>query len=134
MRKFQEKSVIALLCLFSAYGQGFTKDLVLGFLIVLIISFSLDLVANKKYRLAFYFLFLILLVPINQFIFYLPLVLYNLYLDFKIFSVLAMLPMFNNFSLLNILISLVSVYFSIKTDEFHNIIEDNNTIQDELRE
>lgn len=134
MRRFLEKSIVTLLCLFNAYSLGFTKDLVFSFLISLIISFSLDLINNKRYKFAIYIIFLIFIFSNNQFVFYLPLILYNLYLDYKIYSALALPLMIYNFSMLNIFILFISIYLSIKTDEYYSAIEDNKTTRDELRE
>jgi len=89
MRKFIEKSLVIIFCLFNTYKVNPTVDLVYYFLISLIISIGLDLLSKRRIRFFFYLVFLGLIVYDSLFIYYFPLILYNLYIDLNFHSLLA---------------------------------------------
>lgn len=134
MRKFIEKLLVILFCLYNTYKINPTTDLVFCFLISLIISISLDLFYNKKIKILFYLLFIIICYFNNLFIFYLPLILYNMYIDFRIYSFFPIPLILINFSLLNLLISITSVYLSIMTNRFNHVLGESKIVRDELKE
>ncbi|WIV12962.1 histidine kinase [Proteiniborus sp. MB09-C3] len=134
MRRFIEKSFIALFCLYNNYMAGSVRDLALYFLISLIISLALDLFRSKKIRIFIYLSFFILYFYDSIFIYYLPLVLYNLYLDFDIYALLSMMLILMDFSIANILASSISIYLSIMTKKFSTFFKQNTIIRDELKE
>ncbi len=134
MRKFIEKSIIILFCLFNTYKVNPTIDLVFYFLISLIISVALDLFPKRLARLFFYLSFLGLLIYDPLFVYYIPLILYNLYLDFKAYSLLALPLIFLDFSLINLINSVISLYLTMMTEKFEVLLRENKAVRDELKE
>lgn len=134
MRKFIEKSIIILFCLFNTYKINPTIDLVFYFLISLIISVALDLFPKRLARLFFYLSFLGLLIYDPLFVYYIPLILYNLYLDFKAYSLLALPLIFLDFSLINLINSVISLYLTMMTEKFEVLLRENKAVRDELKE
>ncbi len=134
MRRFLEKSIIILLCIYNAYRVNSTKDLVLTFLVSLIFSTLLDLLHDKRFRIAIYALFFIIYFFNDLIVFFLPLILYNSVIELKAYSLLYLPLILIDVSPLNILISMISIYLSIKTDEYNRVIEDSKITRDELRE
>lgn len=134
MRRALEKSIIILLCIYNAYGVNSTKDLVLTFLVSLIFSVLLDLLRDKKFRITIYALFFIIYFFNDLIVLFLPLILYNSVTELKAYSLLFLPLILIDVSPLNILISMISIYLSIKTDEFNKIIEKSKVTRDELRE
>lgn len=134
MRKFIEKSIIILFCLFNTYKINPTIDLAFYFLISLIISVALDLFPKRLARLFFYLSFLGLLIYDPLFVYYIPLILYNLYLDFKAYSLLALPLIFLDFSLINLINSVISLYLTMMTEKFEVLLRENKAVRDELKE
>ncbi len=134
MRMFTEKSIITALCLYATYAFLEGVDLVALFLLSLLLSVALDLSVNKKYRYVFYILFILLVLYHPAFIFYLPLIFYNLYLDFKYLSLLSLLLLFINFPPMVLIISFLSLYFSYSTDKVETMVIQHRTLRDDLRE
>lgn len=134
MRKFLEKFFIILFCLYNTYKINPNKDLVIYFLISLIISLILDLIKNRKIKSIIYIAFVIICFPYSLFIFYLPLILYNMYIDFKIYAIFTLPLVFKNFSVVNLFISIASVYLSIMTVRYSRILNENKIVRDELKE
>ena len=134
MRKFLEKFFIILFCLYNTYKINPNKDLVIYFLVSLIISLALDLLNNKKIKIIIYASFLLTCFFYSLFIFYLPLILYNMYLDFKIYTIFILPLIFKNFSTPNLLVSIGSTYLSIMTLRYNLILNENKIVRDELKE
>lgn len=134
MRVFIEKLFIALFCLFNTYMLDKTRDLVLFFLLSISISLVLDLLNLIKIKISIYILFLGLCFFNNTFIYYLPLILYNVYLDFHIYSLLITPLLIINFSLLNLFIAASSIYLSFRTKQFNLFISENKLVRDKLKE
>lgn len=134
MRIFIEKSFIILFCLFNSYNLNLHSELVFYFLFSLIVSLILDLSSNKKFKIFIYILFLGLSLYNTSFLIYWPLILYNMFLDYNIYSFFTLLLIVNNFSIMNLLVSLISLYLSIMTEKFSLFLNENKTIRDELKE
>lgn len=134
MRRFIEKSFIVLFCLYNTYKVSPTKDLVFYFLISLILSLALDLFRPRKIRIFIYFVFLMLYLYDPLFIYYLPLILYNMYLDFNVYTFFVIPIILRNFSIINLLISCISLYLSVMTKKFNVFLNENKTVRDELKE
>ncbi len=134
MRKLIEKSIIVIFCLFNTYKVNPSIDLVFYFLISLIISIALDLLSKTKIRFIFYLIFLGLVIYDSLFIYYFPLILYNLYLDFKFHSLLALALILFDFSIINLISSAISLYLSIMTEKFEVLLRENKAARDELKE
>ena len=134
MRKFIEKSFIILFSLFNSYNLKPSSDLVFYFLFSLILSLILDLFPIKKIKLSIYIIFIVLCFTNNSFLFYLPLILYNMYLDFGLYSFVPLLLIFNNFFIMNFLVACISLYLSIMTKRFDLFQNENLVIRDELKE
>lgn len=109
-------------------------DLVFYFLIGLIVSSALDLFNSKGIKTLIYFIFLMLCFYDHIFIYYLPLILYNMYFDFSVYAFLVIILIFNEFSLLNLFVSLLSIYFSITSKKFEEFLKTNQIVRDELKE
>lgn len=134
MRKFIEKSFIILFSLFNSYNLNFSSDLVFYFLFSLILSLILDLFSNDRLKLSIYVIFIGLCLYEPSFLFYLPLILYNMYLDYNFYSFVAFLLILNNFFMMNFLVACISLYFSITTKKFDRFLNANKVIRDELKE
>lgn len=134
MRRFLEKLIIVSFCLFNSYKINPHENLVVCFLISLVISLVLDLMDNKKIRTIIYFLFIIICFSNSSFILYFPLILYNVYLDFGIFTIFTLPLILMNFSIANLLLSITAVYLSTMTKKYNQILDENKTVRDELKE
>ena len=134
MRRFIEKSIIISFCLFNTYITIPDANLSLYFLIGAIFSLFLDLIHHKNIRFLISLLFIYLCVYDRALILYLPLILYNLYLDFKPYILLTIPLLYMDFSLLVLLISIASVYMSRTSHRYQLFIYENRIIRDELKE
>lgn len=134
MRKFIEKSLIVLFCLYNTYQINPTKDLVFCFLITLIISLFLDLFQSKNLKLFIYFIFIALCFYDSLLIYYLPLILYNMYLDFEKYTILTVPLIFMNISVINLIVAIISVYLSIMRKKYNIVLNENKITRDELKE
>lgn len=134
MRRFIEKSLIILFCLFNTYKVNPTINLAFHFLISLIISVALDLFSKRKFRFLFYLIFLSFFIYDSLFIYYVPLILYNLYVDFKFYSLLALPLILIDFSIINLINSVISIYLSIMTEKYEVLLRENKVTRDELKE
>lgn len=134
MRRFIEKSIIAVLSLYATYKFLEGTDFVVFFLISIVISISLDLFTNNKYRYISYGLFVALVSYNNIFLYYLPLIFYNLYLDFKYYSLFSLIILLIDFSPIILIINFLSLYFSHSTDTVENIVLEYRIMRDSLKE
>lgn len=134
MRRFIEKSIIICLCLLNTYKSTPNSNLVAYFLISIIISFPLDLIRHKYVRYFLSLLFIGLCIYDSAYTYYLPLILYNLYLDFDYYIFLVFPLLLIHFSLLGLFISITSVYMSINTHRYNIFIDENKIVRDELKE
>jgi len=134
VRRFIEKSIIVLFCLFNTYKINPTKDLVFYFLISLILSLALDLFSSRKINIFTYFVFFIFYLYDPLFVYYLPLILYNIYLEFNLYTFFLIPFILRDFSMINLLVSCISVYLSAMTKKFNMFIEQNKAVRDELKE
>ena len=134
MRRFIEKSIVAILSLYSTYKFIEGLDFVVFFLISIVISIALDLVNHKKYRNILYVLFVGLVFYNNTFLYYLPLIFYNLYLDFKYYSLFSLTLLLIDFSPIILIISFISLYFSHSTYTVENIVLEYRIMRDSLKE
>ena len=134
MRKFIEKLFIIMLCLFETTLINDPINIVFYLLFSIIISFSLDLITDKNLRFGIYTIFLGLFLYDSTFIYYLPLILYNLYIDLKNYSLISMISILFHISPIFILTSFLSFYLSKNTNEFYKSVEENKIVRDELKE
>ncbi|SHI16066.1 sensor histidine kinase [Sporanaerobacter acetigenes] len=134
MRNFVEKLFIMLLCLYNTYKIEPDANLVVYFLISLIVSLALDLLDDKRIKSIIYLLFVILCFSHNLFVFYLPLILYNMCLDFKIYTLFTLPLVLMNSSIINLLSSIGAVYLSIMTKKYNIILDENKVVRDDLKE
>lgn len=134
MRRFLEKLIIVSFCLYNSYKINSHENLAIYFLISLVISLALDLINDKKTRTIIYFIFIIMCFSNSLFIVYLPLILYNIYLDFGIFTIFTFPLILMNFSIANLLLSIVAVYLSSITKAYNLLLNENKTVRDELKE
>lgn len=134
MRIFIEKLIIMVFSLIFTYNLNSDIDVVFYFLISIIISISLDVFIFKKIRYGLYFLFVALLFYDNVFLYYFPLILYNIYFDFRKNSFLFLLLLFVKFSPIIFILSFISLYLSISTYRLNNILIENRNVRDKLKE
>ena len=134
MRRFVEKLLIILFCLYNTYKINPDKNLAFYFLISFILSLLLDLLHTKKRRIFLYILFIVLCFLDNVFILHLPLILYNIYLDFGIYTILATPLILMISPITNLMISIISVYFSIMSKKHKLLLAENKTVRDKLTE
>lgn len=134
MKSFGEKLIIIIFCFYNTYKIYPEQNLVFYFLISLIISCILDLIDNKKVKALIYILFGLMSFSQPVFILYIPLILYNLYLDFGLYT-LFYLPLFSiDFSLINLFISILSIYLTILNKKHRLLLDEKREIRDRLRE
>lgn len=139
MRRFIEKSMIAILALYTTYKihLDINLDLAFYFLISIIFSLVLDLVFDKRYkryRYILYALFIALIFYDNMFLFYFPLIFYNMYFDFKFNSLFFLTLLLIDFSPIIFILSILSLYFSDSAHRIENIIIENRNVRDSLKE
>lgn len=134
MRRFIEKSIIIMFCLYNTYKIYPSENLALYFLIGAIISIILDLVHNRKFHIFIYSLFIALCFLNHTFILYFPLVLYNIYLDFNFYTILFLPLIFIKFSIGNLIVSIISIYFSLISIKYNTLLEENKIVRDNLTE
>lgn len=134
MRIFIEKLFILVFCLYNTYKINPSRDLVFFFLISMTVSLALDLFNHKKTKVLICLLFLSACIYDNFLIYYLPLIFYNMYLDFKLYSLFFLPLLLIDLSILNILLSVVSIYLSIQTNSFDQFLNENRLVRDGLKE
>lgn len=133
-RRFLEKLFIIVFCLYNTYKAYPNENLPLFFLIALIISSLLELVDHQRTRALLYMVFVVLSISHELFILYIPIILYDLYTDFNIFSILLVPLIFANFYPINLLLSIFAAYISTITEKQKEILEENIRARDKLRE
>ena len=134
MRKLIEKSIIASFSLFITYKLSLDVDLVFYFLIAIVISMALDLLTNKKHKYIIYIGFIALVFYDNTFLSYLPLIFYNSYMDFKLYSIFFLSLIFIDFNIEILVLSVLSLYLSESTNRIESIIRESRGVRDNLRE
>lgn len=134
MRSFLERLFIIMFCLLNTYKTYPHENIVLYFLVILIISTTLELTNNKRIKIPLYIIFYILGISFEPFLLYTPIILYNLYNDFYIFTILYLPLLIINFSLENVILSIFSVYIAIITSKINKVIEENKKARDKIRE
>lgn len=134
MRIFIEKIFILMLGLYSTYSLDSQNDLVFLLLLSIILSLLLDLFNSKKIRIFIYIIFFSLCLYNNLFICYLPLILYNMYLDLGLYSLFSLLLILTGSSRANLFIALLSLYLTITRDQFNSFAAENKIVRDELKE
>lgn len=134
MRKLIEKNIISAFCLYNAYKLRPNIDLAFYFLISIIISTLLDLFLDLKSRIGIYIIFVFLIFLYPTYIYFLPLVLYNFYLDFKTYALIALIFVLKDFSIMNLLLISLSIYLASRSCEFDLFTYTNKKVRDELKE
>lgn len=134
MRKFIEKLFISLACLYNIYRVDSAIDFVLYFLVSIIISLAVDLISERKYRIVVYFVFMALCLYNDLFIFYLPVILYNMYIDLNTYTVLILPIIFTRFAINNLALSIISIYLAAMAKKYNMLLEENKIVRDELKE
>ena len=69
-----------------------------------------------------------------KYMIFFPLILYNMYPDFKKYTLLALPLLLINPSILALLLAIMSLYLSIVTYKYNIMLEENKTIRDSLTE
>ena len=134
MRRFIEKCIITMFCLYNTYKIYPNKNLAFYLLMSLIISLFLDLLQTKKKRIFLYILFVILCFSKELFVLYLPLILYNIYLDFSIYALLSLVLIPIDFSIINLMVSIIAIYLTESSKRYSRISEENKIVRDGLTE
>ncbi len=134
IRRFVEKLFIIIFCLYNSYKAYPQENLPLYLLIAIIISSLLELVDNKKIKALLYILFGALALSYKLFVLYIPLILYDLYVDFNIYAVFIFPLVLINFYPINLLLSIFSVYMAVITKKHQEILEENIRARDKIRE
>lgn len=134
MRKFTEKSIIILFSICVTYTLNTSKDIVFYFLISTITSLCLELLEVKKRKYGLYLLFIGLIFYDNTFLYYFPLILYDGYHDFKERIILLLPLLFIDINSIIFLLTAISLYLSYSTYKFENILVENRSVRDKLKE
>ena len=134
MRRLWEKSLILIFCLYNTFNINPHGNLVYCFLISIIFSIGLDLIKNDRMKIIIYISFLILCFYNTLFIFYIPLILYNMYMDFGIYSLIVLPFIFMDFSPVNLFFSIISTYLGAMTKKYNLLLQENKIVRDELKE
>jgi len=125
---------ISAFCLYNTYKKYPDENLPLYFLIVLIVSSLLELVDTKKVKGLLYICFTALSLFYKPLIMYVPLIVYDLYGDFKWTIVLALPLIFMDFYVENLLFSIFTAYISIITCKQNEILKENIRARDKIKE
>jgi len=133
-RRLLEKLFILAFCLYNTYKKYPDENLPLYFLIVLIVSSLLELVDTKKVKGLLYICFTALSLFYKPLIMYVPLIVYDLYGDFKWTIVLALPLIFMDFYVENLLFSIFTAYISIITCKQNEILKENIRARDKIKE
>ncbi len=134
MRILLEKFFITMFCLYNTYKIKPHENLALYFLISIIISLSLDLLGNKRIKAILYISFIMMCFFYSPFILYMPLILYNMYLDFGGYIIFILPLILMDIYVPNLFICITSVYFSVMTKKHRLILDENKIVRDELKE
>ncbi len=134
MRRFIEKSIMAALSLYSTYKFLDGIDFVAFFLISVFISMTLDLFTKSKFKYLIYVSFFILVIYNNIFLYYLPLIFYNLFLDFKLYSLLSLMLLLIDFTPVVLILTSLSLYLANSTNKVDNIVMEYRATRDSLKE
>ncbi|NLJ78981.1 MAG: hypothetical protein GX329_06440 [Tissierellia bacterium] len=134
MRRFLEKLFISILCLYNTYIINPTMDLVFLFLSSLILSLLLDLFQDRRYRSVIYIVFILACIWNGQYVSYLPLILYNLYLDFRLYALIVFPLLLIEPSILILALAILSIYLSAIANKYNILLDDNKIIRDSLIE
>lgn len=131
MRKFIEKLIILIL---SSYVFLETDQNPIFFILIsLIISIVLDIL-DSRFKLYIYMAFSILMILEAKFIFFLPLIVYNLYIDYKLIVLIPIGLLLIKGYFISAIISLISLYLSYNRYAYFLTIEKNKSIRDDLKE
>lgn len=134
MKMFLEKLLIIIFCLYHSYTINQTRDIVFLFLSSIIISLFLDLSSKKKYRMVIYLAFILMCFLDSQYVFYMPLILYNMYLDLRGYTAITLTLLLLHFSPLNLMIALLSIYLSARRDDYNRLLDSTKLTHDSLIE
>lgn len=134
MRRSIEKSLILILCLYNSYFFNTETDIVFLLLSCLAISILLDLFPSQGYVLLLYATFAILCFYNVDYIIYLPLIIYNAYMDFKIYALILLVLFLLQISIPGLLLSIIAVYLSYNTAQYYLLINKNKITRDSLIE
>lgn len=134
MRRFIEKCFVLILCLYSTYIFDAQNDIAFFFLVSIILSLLLDLLGSKRSRVFIYIIFISLCLSNKLFISYLPLILYNMYLDFGVYSLSSFILILTSSNLITIFTGVFSLYLTSTSDKFKSFSKDNKIVRDELKE
>lgn len=134
MRRFIEKIFILMFGLYTAYRFDSQNDIAFLFLISISLSLLLDLLKFKIMRISVYLAFIFLCFLNGSFIHFLPVVLYNMYLDFGVYSLFSSLLIFSDLYIADIFNFLLSFYLTVTSDRFNKFKEENKIVRDSLKE
>ena len=138
MRLFLEKFLITLFCLYHSYSINQTRDIVFLFLSSIIFSLFLDLAYKKDYRLVIYLAYSLMCFWDKDYVLYMPLIIYHIYLDLKSYTaipLILLLPLLSPFTLIT---GLLSLYLSASRDNYHKLLDastftHNSLIEDKFQ-
>lgn len=134
MRIFLEKFLIIIFCLYNSHNINLTTDIVFLFLSSIIISLLLDLSRKKQHRLVIYFSFILMCFLNQQYVLYIPLIIYNMYLDLRGYTAITLILLFLDFSPFNLMIALLSIYLSARTDDYNKLLDSTKLTHNSLIE
>lgn len=134
IKRLLEKLIIILFSLCNTYKAYPEENLALYFLIVIIITSLLELTSNKRIKAFLYIVFGVLSISYRLFILYIPIIIYNLYMDFDIYAVLILPLIFFNFYPVNLLLSILSAYISVMAKKQNEMLEENKKARDKIKE
>lgn len=134
IKRLLEKLIIIMFSLYNTYKAYPEENLALYFLIVIIIASLLELTDNKRIKALLYIIFGTLSISYRLFILYIPIFIYNLYMDFGLYVAFMAPLIFIDFHPVNLLLSMLSAYISIMAKEQSKILEENIRARDKIRE
>lgn len=134
MRNIIEKFIIISLSAYSFYILDTNINPVPYILLFIAISILLDLLKNKNQILIIYIIAIGLCIYKEIFLFFTPVILYNLYKDNKNFAMIITLMLFQLNTPLNFLVGLLSIYLSHQRLEFNRMVIENKAVRDNLKE
>ena len=133
MKIFIEKLIIFTLSSYTIFSLDDTS-FILTLLISLGLSLGLDLVKNKYIKIFIYLSFFSLSLFFKGFEVYLPLLIYNLYMDYKNLALITFLYTLLLARPMIFILSILSIYLSHERLAYQDYVTINTSLKDKLRE
>ena len=133
-RTLLEKFIVISICLYNTYRFYPSQNLVLYFLIGIIFSSLFEVISSINIKLLIYITFALLCVFEKTFVFYIPIITYNLIKDFGFYWILLVPLLFSNFYIENLILTVFSVYVSYINIKHSDLVLEYVKTRDKFKE